>query len=98
MSTDSTIAIYCPHCYWEPDGGAHWVCTCGCVWNTFDTAAVCPQCRYRWQVTGCPPGPGGCGVYAPHIGWYHGLREQVADLLETAIPAPIAVCCTLNES
>ena len=97
MPADSTIEIYCPHCHWEPDGGAHWQCNCGCVWDTFETAAVCPQCRRRWRYTDCPPAPGGCGARALHIDWYHGLDELVAELVEEALPAPAAVCCTPNE-
>ena len=47
----SEIKIRCPHCSWEPDGGAHWACTCDHVWNTFDTAGVCPSCNKKWEDT-----------------------------------------------
>ena len=86
MADDSGIEIYCPHCHWQPDGGAHWVCQCGCHWNTFDTAAVCPQCRYRWRITYCPTAPGGCAKASLHVDWYHGLDQLVADLVEEALP------------
>lgn len=95
---DLSVEIHCPRCCWAPDGGAHWQCTCGCVWNTFETAAVCPQCRRRWRDTACPPEPGGCGAMSPHLDWYHGLDEAVAELLEAAVPAPAGVCCIPNES
>jgi hypothetical protein len=98
MPAAPNLEIYCPRCHWEPDGEAHWACVCGCVWNTFDTAGVCPQCRHRWHVTGCPTDPGGCGAYSPHEDWYHGLDEQIAEMVETALLAPIAVCCSTNES
>ena len=98
MATDATIEIYCPKCHWEPDGGAHWQCRCGHVWDTFETAGTCPQCRYRWQVTVCPPTPGGCGVTSPHIDWYHGLEALIEELVEEAMPAPAAVGCTPHES
>ena len=91
MPAASAIEIYCPHCHWEPDGGAHWQCRCGCVWNTFETAAVCPRCRYRWADTVCPTPPGGCGATSPHIDWYHGLAEQIAALVEEALAVPAAV-------
>ncbi|WP_210513657.1 hypothetical protein [Hymenobacter terricola] len=94
MPIDPNLEIYCPACQWEPDGGAHWVCDCGCVWNTFDTGGVCPQCRYRWRRTGCPS----CTVWSLHVDWYHGLDEEVAELVEAALSAPSGVCCSLNES
>ncbi|WP_204376191.1 hypothetical protein [Hymenobacter coccineus] len=62
MPTDSSLAIYCPRCHWEPDGGAHWQCTCGCVWNTFETAAVCPRCQRRWRDTDCRRCPAAAGL------------------------------------
>ncbi|MBD2722856.1 hypothetical protein [Hymenobacter armeniacus] len=98
MPADSTLEIYCPRCRWAPDGGAHWQCHCGCIWNTFDTTAVCPQCRYRHRDTQCPTYPGGCGASSPHPDWYHGLDETVAQLVEQALTAPVSVCCTSNES
>jgi len=97
MPTDSSLAIYCPRCHWEPDGGAHWQCSCGCVWNTFETAAVCPRCQRRWHDTVCPPLPGGCGAPSLHIDWYHGLDEAVAEMVETALAVPVSACCSRNE-
>lgn len=91
MADDSRIEIYCPHCEWVPDGGAHWQCSCGCVWDTFETAAVCPQCQRRWHNTDCPPKPGGCGRMSPHIDWYHGLEELIAELVEEALPVPVVI-------
>ena len=83
-----TVEIHCPQCRWEPDGGAHWQCRCGHVWNTFATAGVCPRCRHRWLTTVCPPAPGGCGALSPHIDWYHGLTELVEALVEEALSVP----------
>jgi C4-type Zn-finger protein len=98
MPTSSSIEIYCPRCQWEPDGGAHWRCHCGHIWNTFDTAAVCPHCRYRHRDTSCPAQPGGCGQVSPHIDWYHGLSEAITKMVEEALTTPVGVCCMVNES
>ena len=94
MSPDSNLEIYCPACRWEPDGQPHWQCTCGCSWNTFETAAVCPACGYRWRNTQCPT----CEVLSPHVDWYHGLDAVVADLAREVLSAPASVCCGPNES
>ncbi len=69
------VEILCPKCDWKPDGGKYWRCTCGNVWNTFETAGKCPQCNKIWDETACPgPGfPGGCGKWSPHIDWYRNL-------------------------
>lgn len=66
------LKIQCPKCKWEPDGGEHWMCSCGHSWNTFDTQGICPKCSKRWSDTQCPgPGfPGGCGAWSAHIDWY----------------------------
>jgi len=104
MATSSHLEIYCPACHWEPDGRAHWQCTCGYVWNSFETAAVCPKCQYRWKISQCPAAAGGCGVVSPHVDWYHGLDDLVEELVEetthaeAAAPAHAAVSCAANES
>lgn len=64
----SEIKIRCPHCSWEPDGGAHWACTCDHVWNTFDTAGVCPACNKKWEDTQCPVPD--CQKWSKHEDWY----------------------------
>ena len=76
------LKIECPKCNWEPDGGAHWVCTCEHVWNTFDTAARCPKCKKQWRMTACPTIPGGCGVSSPHLDWYKNLDDLLRKELE----------------
>ena len=75
------IEISCPKCSWVPDGSAHWICNCGYVWNTFQTAGECPNCRKRWDVTMCPgPGyPGGCGIWSKHIDWYRNLGQVITE-------------------
>ena len=45
--------IRCPMCGLPPPKGAKWECTCGCVWNTFETRGVCPNCGKRWGETEC---------------------------------------------
>ncbi|TVT40136.1 hypothetical protein FNT36_11595 [Hymenobacter setariae] len=103
MTSDS-VEIYCPCCHWEPDGRAHWQCTCGYVWNSFETAAVCPKCQYRWKISQCPAAAGGCGAVSPHVDWYHGLDDLVEELVEetqhaeAATHAHVAVSCAANES
>lgn len=65
------VKIECPNCRWEPDGGAYWQCTCGHVWDTFKTTAICPSCKKRWKVTQCPKfSSDGCGEVHPHEDWY----------------------------
>ncbi len=94
MASDSTLEIHCPACRWEPEVTSRWMCTCGCLWNTFDTAGVCPRCRHRWHDTQCLS----CAAWAPHVDWYHGLDEQVAVLIEEALPASASARCTSHES
>jgi hypothetical protein len=75
------IRIRCPKCKWQPDGGPHWQCTCGCQWNTFDTGARCPACGKVWQYTQCvDPLIGGCERISPHLDWYDGLDDVVREL------------------
>ena len=78
------IEICCPKCEWEPDGGSHWVCTCGHHWNTFDTCGKCPQCSRTWEDTQCPgPGfPGGCGSWSKHVDWYKNLDVEIRRQIE----------------
>lgn len=61
--------IYCPKCEWRPTAEDRWMCvpSCGTVWNTFWTRAVCPGCSVKWPATACF----GCGEYSPHEAWYH---------------------------
>jgi hypothetical protein len=81
MPAASQLEIYCPRCHWKPNGRTHWTCSCGCVWNTFETAAVCSQCQRRWRNTDCPDNAGGCGRRSAHINWYHGLDELITEML-----------------
>jgi hypothetical protein len=66
------LAVYiaCPKCDWRPDGSARWVCTCGHVWNTFQTHGVCPGCGKVWTMTACSSVQG-CGQWSDHEEWYH---------------------------
>jgi len=58
--------IRCPRCRWQPRAYSRWSCRCGHVWNTFDTAGLCPACGYQWLWTACPA----CHVWSPHRDWY----------------------------
>ena len=79
------LEIACPKCNWEPDGGDHWQCSCGHEWNTFETTGKCPNCGKVWRDTKCPPVPGGCNQWSPHVDWYRNLddvmREEIERLL-----------------
>ena len=69
---NNNITIRCPRCDWHPDGNKYWICSCGHVWNTFNTVGNCPSCERNWEHTQCPgPGfPGGCGAFSKHEDWY----------------------------
>ena len=53
--------IRCPQCGWKPRRGERWQCTCGCIWNTFDTRGTCPRCSHQWRDTQC----NACGQWSP---------------------------------
>ncbi len=76
------IKIACPKCSWQPDGGAHWQCSCGCSWDTFSTGGRCPECKFVWEDTQCPPYPGGCMAWSKHEDWYKGIDDAVSALME----------------
>ncbi len=82
------VQIACPKCEWKPDGGEYWQCTCGHVWDTFKTAAKCPQCKKQWNYTQCIAWRGGCNQQSPHIDWYRNLdeilEEELTSVAETA--------------
>ncbi len=58
--------ICCPECKWIPDGKKNWGCTCGFVWDTFQTKGKCPQCETQWKDTWCPK----CKKTSKHQDWY----------------------------
>jgi len=58
--------IRCPLCGWSPDANALWACSCGHLWNTFDTGGICPACMRQWMSTQCLA----CGAWSPHSDWY----------------------------
>ncbi|MCB9299080.1 MAG: hypothetical protein H6566_00445 [Lewinellaceae bacterium] len=77
------MKITCPKCAWEPDGGAYWGCTCGHIWNTFETAGRCPACGKQWKDTQCIAWRGGCNRMSPHIDWYKGLDKWLEGELKS---------------
>lgn len=88
---DENTRIACPKCEWEPDGGKYWACSCGHIWNTFETAAKCPACGKQWKLTQCVRFKGGCGQLSPHEDWYRdleGLLESELEEVKKAAPAP----------
>jgi hypothetical protein len=74
--------IACPKCEWEPLSSDRWQCTCGHVWNTFDTVGRCPACHMQWEETQCLNGSGGCAKWSPHLDWYRGLDDLLRRELE----------------
>ena len=58
--------IRCPRCAWVPGATDRWMCSCGFMWNTFDTHGLCPACQYQWKDTACPA----CCEWSPHDDWY----------------------------
>lgn len=85
------IKICCPKCEWENDGADHWHCTCGHIWNTFETTGRCPNCARIWQDTQCPSSAGGCAEWSPHIDWYRGLDEQIRQQIKEALALEVTV-------
>jgi hypothetical protein len=85
--------IACPKCDWRPSGDHRWRCSCGHIWNTFQTHGVCPKCGRRWKTTQCTvPSQGGCRQWSDHEEWYHedeGLT--VEEYLKQHRPIPIPV-------
>jgi Zn-dependent protease len=56
----------CPSCKTAPPAGDYWVCNrCGRKFDTFQTQAVCPQCRATFGVTRCAE----CGKSNPMSQW-----------------------------
>jgi len=76
----SDIRIRCPKCEWEPTKDDKWSCTCGTMWNTFDTAGRCPGCGKIWKDTQCLIDA--CKKWSPHLDWYDGLDEIIQKLIE----------------
>lgn len=76
--------ISCPKCSWTPKSDDIWFCTCGTLWNTFDTAGRCPTCHHQWEFTQCHSDVG-CGEWSPHLDWYPKLDERLESELESTI-------------
>ena len=56
----------CPSCNTSPPLGSYWGCSnCGTRFDTFETQAVCPQCRAQFPATGCLD----CGRRYPIAEW-----------------------------
>ena len=74
------MRIFCPKCQWIPPASARWMCerACGCVWNTFETGGICPQCGKNWEDTQCLA----CLCWSRHADWY---REPVSGAQEEEI-------------
>jgi len=64
----SFLRIRCPLCAWQPEKKDRWMCWPGCqhVWNTFETAGVCPGCAKHWHSTVCLR----CQQWSAHEDWY----------------------------
>jgi Zn-dependent protease len=56
----------CPSCNSAPPIGAYWGCaTCRTRFDTFETNAMCPQCKAQFAITGCLD----CGRRYPMAEW-----------------------------
>jgi hypothetical protein len=64
--SDGGDNIRCPICGWTPSKEDRWACSCGHIWNTFDTGGVCPACLLKWAYTCCLK----CQLWSPHSDWY----------------------------
>ncbi len=73
--------IQCSVCEWNPDGGKHWSCSCGYLWNTFETKGKCPKCKTQWEDTRCIS----CGQSTPHQDWYK-TKEDLARIEKNGNP------------
>lgn len=56
----------CPSCHENPPAGDFWGCPCGTRFDTFVTAAACPNCRRMFDATSCPR----CGAASSLGMWY----------------------------
>lgn len=72
------LEIKCPKCSWKPVNEKLWICSCKHIWNTFETGAVCPKCKKRWEDTSCPK----CHKWSKHILWYNDLDKLLKLELE----------------
>jgi len=81
------IDIKCPKCSWKPGSVDKWACSCGFIWNTFETGGKCPQCSKQWEYTQClgPPFASGCRAWSKHIDWYHILDDGVIEFKEVEV-------------
>ena len=79
----SKLKIECPKCGWQPNAHSRWGCSCGTLWNQFDTAGRCPTCGKQWEMTQCyTPTEGGCEQWSLHLDWYKGLTPFVEEQVE----------------
>ena len=79
------VRIYCPKCEWESQPSSRWWCGtrtggCGCEWNTFDTAGVCPDCGRVWEETACLA----CRRMSAHRAWYHEFVTEASEVAQEA--------------
>lgn len=74
------IKICCPSCGWLPNNKNSWKCSCGNIFNAFDTVGKCPCCKTQWEYTQCVEDEGGCNDISLHEDWYQGLNEIVDHL------------------
>lgn len=77
------IEIFCPKCAYRPQPSDSWMCAvgCGCIWNTFETCGVCPQCGKNWEDTQCLA----CWQWSPHKDWYHETLPDAVKEEERAV-------------
>jgi hypothetical protein len=59
------IGFACPMCHAAPPAGPYWKCSCGHLFDTFETGAVCPGCGKSFGSTACLD----CGAQSPLSKW-----------------------------
>lgn len=57
------------------------MCSCGNLWNTFDTGGQCPSCGKQWEYTQCLSWS--CHQWSLHVDWYEDLIDEINELVET---------------
>ena len=74
----------CPSCKSAPLLGAHWQCSnCQQMFDTFETAAVCPQCGYDHDAAVCSD----CGEVHPIGAWTVGAPHAAPGVVSASFEA-----------
>jgi len=76
----------CPSCKTPPPAGAYWKCAnCGQPFDTFQTGAVCPNCRTQFPVTQCLD----CGRQHPLSEWAAAAPISSSLVIDSELRSPL---------